>query len=315
MTTPRTADLPAKEPQVTILLCTYNGGLFLEEQLASIAAQTHQNWRLIISDDGSHDETLDILQRGIADRSKIEIRSGPQLGPCKNYMSLVTDGRIEGDYFAFCDQDDIWQPDKIERAVAGLSGLLDAEPALYCSRLRLIDANGQHLGYSRRWTKPPSFENALVENIASGNTIVMNSRARQLLVQAGNLDVAMHDWWAYMLIAGAGGFVRFDEIPSTLYRQHQVNAIGVERGFGAIGKRFKRLWSQSFAEKTEMNISALQSCRHLLRAENRFILDFFVALRTSSAIFRLLSLRKAKIYRQTVLDQVSLIFAVAMKLV
>ena len=315
MSTLNTADAPTSKPRVTILLCTYNGASFLAEQLASIAAQTHQNWRLIVSDDASQDGTLEILQRGIVDRSRIEIRSGPQLGACKNYMSLVTDGSVEGDYFAFCDQDDIWGADKLERAVNRLVSVSTDGPALYFSRMRLIAADGQHLGYSRRYKQPPSFENALVENIASGNTIVMNKSARNLLVQAGDLDVAMHDWWTYMLITGAGGVVYYDETPSMLYRQHGVNAVGVDSGFRAIAKRIQRLWSQSFAEKTAMNVAALQSCRHLLRAENRFILDIFHALRSSSAILRILSLRRAKIHRQTVLDQMSLIFAVAMKLV
>ena len=315
MSTLNTAETPASRPQVTILLCTHNGAMFLEEQLASIAAQTYQNWRLIVSDDCSEDGTLEILQRGIIDGSKIEIRSGPQLGACKNYLSLVTDGSIEGDYVAFCDQDDIWGANKLERAVGQLDGLSTVGPALYFSRLRLIAADGQHLGYSRRCNRPPSFENALVENIASGNTIVMNRSARDLLVQAGDLDVAMHDWWAYMLITGAGGAMRYDETPSMLYRQHRVNAVGVDSGIRAIAKRFQRLWSQSFAEKNAMNIAALQRCRHLLRAENRFVLDVFQALRSGSAFFRLLSLRRVKIHRQTASDQLSLLLAVAMKLV
>jgi len=315
MSTLTTADPSTNRPRVTILLCTYNGGPFLAEQLASIAAQTYQNWRLIVSDDGSRDETLEILASGLIDGSRIELRTGPQLGACKNYMSLATDGRIEGGYFAYCDQDDIWDPNKLERAIAQLSSVSTDGPALYFSRVRLIDADGQHLGYSRLCKRPPSFENSLVENIASGNTIVMNTKARNLLVQAGNLDVAMHDWWTYMLVTGAGGTVRYDDTPSMLYRQHQVNAVGVDSGLRAIARRFQRLWSQSFAEKNAMNIAALQTCRHLLRAENRFILDLFIALRSSSAILRMFSFRKARIYRQTALDQVSLIFAVAMKLV
>ena len=315
MSTLNAADSPTTGPQITILLCTYNGALFLTEQLASIAAQTYQNWRLVVSDDGSQDGTLEILRSGFIADSKIEIRYGPQLGACKNYMSLVTDGSIKGDYFAFCDQDDVWGADKLQRAVDQLGGVSTEGPALYFSRMQLIAADGHHLGLSRRYKRPPSFENALVENIASGNTIVMNRQARDLLVQAGDLDVAMHDWWAYMLITGAGGTLCYDELPSMLYRQHQVNAIGIDTGFRAVAKRFQRLWSLSFAEKTAMNVAALQSCRHLLRAENRFILDFFLALRSSSAVLRLISFRRARVYRQNILDQASLIFAVAMKLV
>jgi len=302
-------------PRVTILLCTYNGAPFLAEQLASICRQTYQNWRLVVSDDGSEDQTLEILKRDIADASKLAIRGGPQKGACKNFMSLITDPTIEGDYFAFCDQDDVWEPEKLERAVEQLSAGSPQTPALYFSRLQLIASDGSHLGYSRHWKRPPTFENALVENIASGNTIVMNASARNLLVQAGNLDVGMHDWWAYMLITGAGGTVVYDETPSLQYRQHQVNAVGVHRGFKAIARRFQRLLSLSFAEKNNLNVTALQSCRHLLKAENRFVLDLFAALRSASTIPRLLSLRRLKVYRQQALDQASLTLAVALKLI
>ena len=315
MTTPIATNAHSTEPLIAIMLCTHNGSQFLTEQLASITAQTFRNWRLIVSDDGSTDATHDILLDGTIDSSRIEIRSGPQIGVSKNYMSLLTDDRIEADYFAYCDQDDIWAPNKLQRAIDQLRLVPADRPALYFSRVRLITANGEHLGYTRRCKRPPSFENALVENIASGNTIVINKGARQLLVRAGDVEVAMHDWWSYLLITGAGGVLCYDEVPSILYRQHQANTIGVDRGIRAVAKRFQRLWSQSFAEKTAMNAAALQRCRHLLRAENRFILDLFVALRSSSVVLRLLSLRRARIYRQTVMDQASLIFAVAMKLV
>lgn len=110
--------LPAL-PRITILLCTFNGARFLAAQLASIEQQTHSNWRLIVSNDGSTDDTLTII-RHFADRvcQPVEIRHGPGRGAAANFLSLATDPEIDGDLFAFCDQDDVWHPAKLSRALA-----------------------------------------------------------------------------------------------------------------------------------------------------------------------------------------------------
>ena len=101
-------------PRVAILLCTYNGAQFLAEQLDSLEAQVHQNWVVIASDDGSTDQTLEILRQYQAKWSprKLTIRSGPQKGFCQNFLSLTADPEIRADYYAFCDQDDVWLPNK-----------------------------------------------------------------------------------------------------------------------------------------------------------------------------------------------------------
>ena len=104
---------------VCILLCTYNGAKYLKEQLNSIESQTYTNWRIIVSDDGSTDETLTLLHdyQNKWGTSKLEIRKGPQLGFCKNFLSLACDPTIRADYYCFCDQDDVWLDEKISIAV------------------------------------------------------------------------------------------------------------------------------------------------------------------------------------------------------
>ena len=110
---------PHSSPLICILMSTYNGGKFLSEQLESIDNQTHKNWRLVISDDGSSDNTLTIAKQ-FQDKwgsDRLEIRQGPQQGFCQNFLSMACDNTIRAGLYAFSDQDDIWMPDKLERAV------------------------------------------------------------------------------------------------------------------------------------------------------------------------------------------------------
>jgi glycosyltransferase involved in cell wall biosynthesis len=298
--------------QVTILLCTHNGAAFLSRQLASLRSQTHRNWRLVVSDDGSTDGSREICAQSI-DGVNPEIRDGPRQGACRNFMSLITDPRIEGEYFAYCDQDDVWYPDKLERAIGALAMAPPGKPAMYCSRTRLVAADGSHLGHSQLHARAPHFRNALVENIASGNTIVLNKPARELLIAAGVLDVVLHDWWTYLLVSGAGGMVCFDPAPTLDYRQHANNVVGMAPGFG--WARLQNLFQRKFSRANSLNSTALQRCRHLLSPENCELLDAFISLKTSSLINRLRAFRRAGLYKQTILGQIWLNTAVALRLV
>ena len=131
-------------PLVAILLCTYNGARFLAEQLDSLEAQPHQNWVVIASDDGSTDQTLEILQQYQAKwpLGKLMIRSGPQKGFCQNFLSLACDPEIKADYYAFCDQDDVWLPEKLEVALENIvTNQSDDVAYLYCGRTKYVTEN------------------------------------------------------------------------------------------------------------------------------------------------------------------------------
>ncbi len=126
--------------RVAILMCTKNGAAFIDDQLKSIVDQTHENWILIVSDDGSNDETVAKLERfAEAHRQKTIIRNGPGRGVCANFLSLANDPTIDADYFAFSDQDDIWNQEKLRRALAWLASVPADVPGMYCGRTELID--------------------------------------------------------------------------------------------------------------------------------------------------------------------------------
>ncbi len=142
---------------------------------------------MIASDDGSTDATAAILS-DFLDRFgslQVKICNGPKRGFVANFLSLACDRSIAADYYAFSDQDDVWEPQKLSRAVTWLETIAPNVPAMFCSRTRLIDEDGQECGFSPLFRRKPAFRNALVQSIAGGNTIVFNDAARQLLMSCG----------------------------------------------------------------------------------------------------------------------------------
>jgi len=305
--------LACRVPCITILLCTHNGSRFLAAQLASLEGQSHQNWRLVVSDDGSSDDTLAIIQH-FAQRvaQPVELREGPRQGPSANFLALATDPDIPGDYFAFCDQDDVWHREKLSRALAWMQTLPQETAAVYGARTRLVCAGGKPLGYSRRFSRPPSFGNALLQSIAGANTMLFNRSTKQLFEAAGPLNVISHDWWAYQLVCGSGGIVHYDPEPGLDYRQHSNNRIGANRGPRAQLKRLRMVLNNGFVIWNDVNLAALQNCRHLLTGEARALIDTYAAMRNGSLWARLTAFAKSPMRRQTLLGNIALLIAVAL---
>jgi glycosyltransferase involved in cell wall biosynthesis len=299
-------------PKIEILMCTFEAGRFLNDQLDSIIAQTHQNWQLLVSDDASKDgtrKTLESYQNRLGPQ-RLKILSGPSKGFVSNFLSLTCNSSSDSNYYAYSDQDDIWDDDKLERALKWLHTIPDKTPALYCSRTRLVDSNNNEIGLSPLFSKPPSFANALMQNIGGGNTMVFNHAARTLLLEAGeNISVVSHDWWVYLLVTGCGGKVFYDSIPSVRYRQHSKNLVGMNGSWNARIKRIRMLWQGRFQRWIDDNIVALQKIHHQLTPANQTTLALFTKARTMSFIFRLIYLKKSGIYRQTLLGNLGLIAA------
>jgi glycosyltransferase involved in cell wall biosynthesis len=300
------------ETWVAVLLATRNGERFLAEQLDSILAQTFSRWKLWASDDGSRDSTISLLDRYCAKNpEKFSFKFGPERGFVANFLSLVCDRGIMADYYAFCDQDDIWEPEKLARAVKLLQTVPSTEPALYCSRARLVDETGQEIGLSPLFSKPPSFANALVQNIGGGNTMVFNHAARQLLLEAGsNVGAVSHDWWTYQVVSGCGGRIFYDSWPSLHYRQHNDNLVGCNIGWNAKFARLKLLWRGRFKEWNNRNLEALRAIDHLLAPDNQMLLGSWAELRHMPLRFRLTEFLRSGIYRQTLSGNLGLFFAI-----
>jgi len=217
--------------KVAVLLSTYNGDKYLDEYLQSLRRQEWSDITLIVRDDGSADKTLQILKKnqGIPNFNLLILSSSGNLGPAQSFFRLLDEAGDGFEFYAFSDQDDVWLPEKISRAVNKLQPVPRSVPALYCSRLEYVDEDLNHL----QWSRIPhciGYGNAIVENIATGCTLVLNKAARELILSRMPLMCLMHDWWFYLTVACFGRIV-FDDHPGIKYRLHRSNAIGAATTF------------------------------------------------------------------------------------
>lgn len=303
--------MSSAQSKIVILLATRNGGEYLSQQLASFRAQTYSNWELQVSDDGSTDSSIEII-RAFAENvaQRVIVRAGPRQGFWQNFMSLVRNDEIDGELFAYSDQDDVWSSEKLARAVAWFETQDRGRPALYFSRTELIETDGTSRGFSKLFTRPPIFRNALVQNIGGGNTMVFNREAR-LRLKATPADAVLvaHDWWTYQLVTGSGGVAHYDPEPSLKYRQHGQNLIGSNIGIRARIKRLRAFHGGRVVEWNDRNLNLLDRMRDYLTPDSEAVLRNFAAARRSSRLRRLLLLWKSGVYRQSSVESVGLFVA------
>lgn len=305
-----------EQPSVAILLATFNGERFLEQQLKSFLAQSYPHWVLHVSDDGSHDATPTILRRfgALLGRGELVIRQGPGKGSAANFLSLACATGIEADYFAYADQDDVWNVDKLARGIESLRCIPLEVPALYCSRTKLIDETGQGIGMSPLFRKTPCFANALVQNIGGGNTMIFNRAARRLLQGAGpDLRVAGHDWWTYQVVSACGGRVIYDPVPTLGYRQHNRNVVGANVSWRARRIRLAMLFAGRFREWSDWNVEALGRLRTVMDPACVRVLDRFDSARNRSLLARVAGLAGSGVHRQTMMGTLGLVAAALFK--
>lgn len=208
--------------KLVILVSTFNGEKYLRVQIDSLLNQTiAADTTIIVRDDGSSDETLEILEQYEKD-GKIILRQGKNKGVVLSFFDLLEQAP-EAEYYAFCDQDDYWLPEKMEVAIGKLESI--SKPALYCSRKTLVDEDLKEL--SREDTKPlfNPLDVLMKRNIASGCTMVFNQSLRKLFLKYPSDKTLYHDTWLFNL-AYFTGKVIYDDNSYILYRQHGNNVVG-----------------------------------------------------------------------------------------
>lgn len=218
---------------IQILMSTYNGEEYLREQIDSILAQDCGRLRmaephLLVRDDGSTDGTQEILQE-YAEKFPQQVcwYQGDNKGVVGSFFDLLRQSDSQAAYYALADQDDFWMPDKLSAGIRILRELGEEQyPLLYCCRPKLVDEQLQPLASEiKRPPMRPSFGNALVENIVTGCTAVMNHALRDMVRENPPKFTVMHDWWLYLL-ASCFGEIFYDETPHICYRQHGGNVVG-----------------------------------------------------------------------------------------
>lgn len=225
--------------KVIVLLSTYNGGTFLETQINSLLNQTGIELQIIARDDGSSDNTIDILKK-YSSTGHLTWYTGDNVGAAKSFLDLVRNAP-DGDYYAFCDQDDYWMPDKLISAVDKLSKYSDKVPNLYYSNYTLVDSDLNVLpsynGSADSTYIANTMKKAIISGRATGCTMVFNKRLAELLRLFDGETFVLHDNWTHKVCVATGGNLVFDPQSHIYYRQHGNNTVGVSRN---IIKRMKR---------------------------------------------------------------------------
>ena len=218
--------------RVQVLLSTYNGEKFLNEQLQSLYAQEGVDVALLVRDDGSTDSTCAILAAEQA-AGRLTWYTGENLKPAFSFWNLMQRAP-EMPYYAFCDQDDVWDCDKLKAATEMLSAAGDA-PALYFSQTRLVDASLKEIG-NVKISPLLTFGEALSYQFVTGCTMVMNTAMRDVLLRYTPTFIRMHDIWVYDVAQAIGARIFFDPQPHISYRQHGGNAVGQANSFASVWK-------------------------------------------------------------------------------
>lgn len=224
-----------KNPVVDILLPTYNGERYIREQIESILSQTHQDWRLLIRDDGSSDGTMDRLKDYLGSYPQkmvlVEDHKG-HLGACQSFAALLN--HSTSDYVAFCDQDDIWFPEKIELTLNRMTRLETTcdKPALVHTDVKVVDENLRLLSdsfwkYQRVNPDRKNLNHLLIQNNVTGCATMINRRLKEISLPIPP-GAIMYDWWI-ALVASALGVIDYIDTPTMRYRQHSRSDTGAKK--------------------------------------------------------------------------------------
>lgn len=290
-------------------MSTYNGEKYLREQLDSLISLDGEP-DIFIRDDGSSDETISIIKLYQSKFDNIKLLVGDNIGVVASFFEIMKSVDLEKyDYFSFCDQDDFWEHDKVSHAIDSIKDI--SGPVMYCSRLNVVDEYLNLKFQSPYPEKGLSFSNALVENMVTGCTCVLNRLAFQTIIERipDAKKIVMHDWWFYLVLVSEG-VVFFDNRSFIKYRQHGNNVEGMKKKFSKIIHKFRSTkkakypplttqlneFSRLFGERLNQdNSNVLMQLQRIL--SNRDYLSFFYLL------------VRRKIYRQSPIDNASLLYS------
>ncbi|MDG3180837.1 glycosyltransferase family 2 protein [Streptococcus suis] len=282
--------------KVNILMSTYNGQQFLAEQIRSIQDQSYTDWTLFIRDDGSSDNTKEILKNFERQDSRIHLIDSDKsdnLGVIKSFHKLVNHDRA--DYYFFSDQDDVWLPNKLELSLKEAQNYLADLPLMVYMDLKVVNQDLEIMTESMVKSQSHHANTELVqeltENTVTGGVAMINHTLAEMWQETD--DILMHDWYLALLASAFGNLVFIDQ-PGELYRQHSDNVLGAR----TLSKRFKK-WIRPhilFAVYWDLIKNSQKQARHLLQMplsqSNRELIEAFVTIMDKPMLERYQTLRK-----------------------
>jgi len=215
--------------KVQVLLSTYNGSEYIQQQLDSIFKQKDVEVFCLVRDDGSTDDTNNILLECQKQYKNLETISGENVGYGASFLELI---KMSGeyDYYAFSDQDDVWKSLKLIKAVNKINKSDEKSPIMYCSNCTIINNNMEKIGmlHSNKNIIPNKKATALVQGFVHGCTMVFNRKSKDLVLMYQPKHNYAHDFWIPLIHVFLGSIV-YDQNSYILYRQHNHNVFGSKR--------------------------------------------------------------------------------------
>lgn len=222
--------------RITVLLATYNGSKFVRQMIDSVLAQDYADFHLVLSDDGSKDDTPEILEAYACQYpDKItHYRSGMRFGNAQNHFMHLLQQFHDAPYIMFCDQDDYWHPDKMRKTLAKMKEIeKDSLPAMVHTDLQVVDGELKQMDpsfmhFSKLKGDRLALNQLLVQNVVTGCTMMLNRALAELACnRMPEGKILMHDWWL-ALIAAAMGTTGYLNEATIDYRQHGNNVVGAK---------------------------------------------------------------------------------------
>lgn len=256
--------------KVNVLVSTYNGEKYLNDQIDSILDQTYPNIEIFIRDDGSNDRTREIIKKYEL-YDNIVFFQGKNVGYGPSFLELLRVSS-EGDFWAFCDQDDVWEKDKIEKAIIGIKKLDQTKPALYFHNYVLTD---EELNEQSKYieTMPDySFPMAITQCIHMGFATLINRKLRDEMLRVDGKNICSHDWWAELIVMEFGE-VYYDNYIGAKHRRLDISISS--NGIKSRIKWFKKAMGGN-AEIKNLTRVFLDEFSEEMDSKDRKILEWFV---------------------------------------
>lgn len=264
----------SKDIPVVVVMSTYNGEKYLEQQLESLANQTIKPACVFVRDDGSSDNTTKLLDKWSQSTDKWLIwYKGENCGPGRSFMEAL-EKAPSADYYAFCDQDDVWDSDKLECAVKMLEEA-DRPCKVYVSNVALA-GNDMKIYGQTHFRANETVQSALMYNQAIGCTMVISDALRRKISEYTPEYMIMHDCWIYRVCAALGGAMVFDNDYHMKYRQHEQNYSGGSKNKIEVWKkRFQSLFGRKKHMRKKTASELLKGYGSDMPQENRMIVREF----------------------------------------
>lgn len=299
---------------VDVLLATFNGEKYLYDQVESIRRQTHHNWNMLVSDDGSTDGTVSLVDKEIGKDQRIHWaeRQCGHAGSYANFMCLLS--QSNADYVMFCDQDDVWLESKIRitlEKMKEMERLHQGKPIMVFTDLEVVDHNLNQLfpSFDSMGNIDPyksSLKDLIFNPVAPGCTIMLNKELRDIALKLHNSGgVKYHDWWV-SLIAAAFGHIGYVPTSTIKYRQHFDNQVGATKQ-SVLKSLLMATWTSAkgdISDSMDRAVECRQSFGEQISRENQEALRLYTSIPNSSWYKRIILLKRAGFWKRGLLRKI-----------